>query len=372
MRIVVVCKSVLHFDLVAWNLREICERDSLQFFSSYADAEEFIRNYICVEQISLDLIIIQNNVDGKKGNDFLSIIRKDQERTYSNRDFNFYSVPVILLVDENENRSAFLNEGYSAVLTNIGLDKLHLFKTEIFGEIKRWRKSVLDELDNLGISFNSGVIDFSHYLKAKKTNRHCKIISDNFKRFPRRLRYDWLLINQKQIEKGIDHFVKVYKKILRLGLRNEDMIHKILRDYPFLIKRDTYSQFWHEPNLDLTPKKYYEPDFALMPNFNQRTDLSILEIKLPTEGFIRKTNFHPGPYANLLKHLFQISDYKEYLESDEYQARIKKTFGFVPDRVEYNLLIGMSDDKIENLSLLDKRMRQTGCLSPLEDWTKIV
>lgn len=93
---------------------------------------------------------------------------------------------------------------------------------------------------------------------------------------------------------------------------------------------------------------------------NYETDLSILEVKLPNEGFVKQRKFHPTIYSKLLDHLGQVNDYKDYLESEQYQEIIKKKFGTFPRKIEYKLLIGRQEQKDENLDVLEKRMRQLG------------
>ena len=47
-----------------------------------------------------------------------------------------------------------------------------------------------------------------------------------------------------------------------------------------------------------------------------------------------------------------------WMESEEYFRTIEKVFGFVPDAVEYNILMGSSEDKNENLQIFNNRMKQ--------------
>lgn len=364
MRIVYIGKSNYYQELIRNSLQKLAEKDSIVFFYSYADAEDFISNRVCAEQLELDLLLVENNVGDKRGSEFFKSITKDKSRTYSYSNFNFCSIPVVLIVDEDENRNAFTHYGFADVLDNLKPEKFHLFIPEIISSVKSWRKSVVDELDNLGIKFNSGSIDYTYFLSGKrKRDVATNVLSENFKRFPRKLKYDWLESNKEQIEVAIDAFVKQLKIASRVKDKKEEKkFHKIFNNFPFLIKRDNYSEHWYEPRLHYNDKEYYEPDYGLMPNFNQRTDLSILEVKLPSEAFMKKTKFHPKPYSKIIDHIFQVNDYKEYLESDEHKSTVKKIFGFIPDSVEYNILIGRLDDKLSNLEKFNNRMKQMDAL----------
>jgi hypothetical protein len=257
-----------------------------------------------------------------------------------------------------------LGYGFSDVINNLGVENLFRFVPEIRSVVKSWRKSVLDELDNLGIKFNSGKIDYEYYFSTeRKRDVDTKILSENFKRFPRKLNYDWLLANEKQIEQAIDEYIKELKRATRLNKKKgEKKFHKLFNKYPFLIRRDNYDKHWYQPKLYYEEKKYYEPDFTLQPNFKQNVDLSLLEVKLPNEGFIKKKDFHPNPYNRIIEHIFQVNDYKEYLESEEYLKEIKKVFGYIPESIEYNILVGRLDDKTSSLKIFNKRMKQMGAL----------
>ena len=96
----------------------------------------------------------------------------------------------------------------------------------------------------------------------------------------------------------------------------------------------------------------------MLPRIRKFTDLSILEIKLPNEEFITKTKFHPRPYSSFLSHLFQISDYKDYLENSDYSSITKNIFGVTAKDFEYQLLIGRDKHLEEAENILKHRMGQ--------------
>ena len=82
----------------------------------------------------------------------------------------------MLIVDEGENKNAFGYYGFAHVIQNIDLNRLHLFIPELKSCVISWRKRVLDELDNLGIKFNSGKIDYTYILfgdKKRKVDGGC-------------------------------------------------------------------------------------------------------------------------------------------------------------------------------------------------------
>ena len=70
--------------------------------------------------------------------------------------------------------------------------------------------------------------------------------------------------------------------------------------------------------------------------------------------------YHRTPRASLMKHLIQVNDYKDYLESDEYKSQINDIYGYVPKKINYQLLVGRKAEKLKDISGLDKTMRQLG------------
>ena len=190
LRILYISKNRSKEDLIRNNLEELSEHDSIPFAYSYSEAEDFIENFIIGSQAPIDLIISESNIQRQSASDFKERIQKDHERTFSNRDFKFHSIPVILIADKEENRNAYLGIFDNAV-DDIGTEKLHLFQPEMVSSVKTWRRQVLDELENIG--FNQYARD-ARSLLLKKNLSHCDtdILSENFKLFPRNLNYGWL------------------------------------------------------------------------------------------------------------------------------------------------------------------------------------
>ncbi|SKB40779.1 Shedu anti-phage system protein SduA domain-containing protein [Daejeonella lutea] len=276
------------------------------------------------------------------------------------RNFNLYKIPVVLLLDENESKSFYQKHRYTTVLSDEGAEKLALHTAELASSIRNWRRQVIDELDNLGIEFNSGYIDYSLYFNTRRdTILSTEILSQNFQLFPRKLRYHWLGNNTRQIERAIDKFIGMLNRSDYRKKKAEELLyHRFFEDNPAFLERDRYSRTWHEAKLKLEDRKHYDPDFMMKPNFNYQTDLSLVEVKLPNEGFVQISNFHKTFLAKVFKHLSQVNDYKEYLEESSNNPCINSKFGFVPRKVDYNILIGRQPDKDENEHFIQKNIRK--------------
>lgn len=328
-------------------LGSIAEKDSIYFVYSCSEVVDFINNKTVRLQQELDLIILNCQKDPLIEQDFGSFINKDQERTYSNRNFNLTRIPILLIIDKTKDKAFYTKYGFSNVLLDPGVDNFHKYQKETIHAIKTWRKKVVDEMDNLGIKFNSGYIDYSYYFESKVNSRmDTEILSESFKSFPRKLNYYWLEINKQQIENAIDEYITLLKRTHRKNKKQEELLyHSFFNENLHFLERDNFSNTWHEPKLELPNNRGYNPDYTLKPNFNYQTDLSLIEVKLPNEGFLKGKNFHPTLLARIIGHLTQVNDYKEYLEDRDYREFINKKFGFVPNRIDYGILVGRSVDR---------------------------
>ncbi|MEL6847888.1 MAG: Shedu anti-phage system protein SduA domain-containing protein [Bacteroidota bacterium] len=345
------------------SLKEVAEGDSVYFVYEIHQATDFISNYLVKNQGELDLIVIHKEFDDYFSNTIISNIQNDDLSTYSKKDFNLASLPYLQLFDREENISIYRKPYPNSENTyDYGIENFSTAIDRLINVVKEWRKAVIGELDNLGIQYNSGKVDYSFYFSSRRKKKvETKILSDNFRLFPRKLNYAWLEPNEKQIQINIDHFIKLLKGSESIGTKGEEKkYHQFFIKNPYFILRDNFKKYWYETKLSYSAKRYFEPDFSLKPNLDYRTDLNILEIKLPNEGFIKKTKFHPSPYQKLMSHIFQVNDYKDYLESGEHNREVNNSFGYIPSRIDYNILIGRKKDKEENEYFLTKRMRQMG------------
>jgi hypothetical protein len=339
-------------------LSTIAERESIYFVYDFAEFVDFIENRIIKLQEVLDLIVVQENEITNKEEQFSLYLNRDIQRTYSNRDFNFYKIPVILLLEENQSINFYSGKGYAGIIEDLQNDEFFKSKNVLVSGIKGWRRRVLGELDNLGIEFNSGRVNFEIYLKRWRKGditKRTEILAENFQMFPRHLKYSWMYENAKQIEIAIDNFIGLLKHSEQFPKRQEEKkFHHFFKQNPFFLERDNFSRHWHEAKLKLVNQKKYEPDFTLEPNLNYESDLSLIEVKLPNENIIKKADFHKTFLGKVFQHIDQVHNYKEYLEDRSNYNSIKRVFGFVPDRVNYNILIGRSAHKEENADHIKK------------------
>lgn len=339
-------------------LSTIAEKESVYFLYTFQDFVEFIENRVIKHQEQLDLIIVQENDYTKKEEQYKFYLERDFTRTYSNRDFNFHKIPTILLLEKGQSINFYGYKGYAGIIKELCSEEFFKNKQVLLGGIKGWRTKVVGELDNLGIEFNSGVVNFDIYLKRWKKGEQTKpteILAENFQIFPRRLKYSWMFENARQIELAIDNFIRLLKQSQQLPKKQEEKkYHEFFNEHPFFLKRDNFSRHWHEAKLKIKENLFFQPDYTLKPNFNYQSDLSLIEVKLPNENIVKKSDFHKTFLGKVFQHLNQVHDYKEYLQDAAKNTSINDVFGFVPKKINYNILIGRSEHKDENIYYINK------------------
>ena len=346
-------------DTLRNSLAPIAERDSIHFSYSYDNAEVFIQNRIVDAQQHLDLIICQNNIGGLSAVDFYNRITKDTGRTFSTGNFYFHTIPVVLIVDEWENRHAFFRHGFADVLDDIALENLYLYSFELASVIKEWRRRMFDDLSNIGIPFEGGRLRYNHVLPDKqREGRYTSILTDDYKKEPTRLLFDWIVTSERQLEIGIGKLEKELKRAARLNTREEHRIADIFSQYPVLVKRDNFSTHWHETRLPRSGRRAYRLDFPLKPNFNQLTDLNVLELKVPNEKLIVRPRFHPTFSSKLIQHISQTNDYGRYFADGNNHSKVREAFGFVPAKVEFTILVGRTEEKERHQETFNQRSQE--------------
>lgn len=362
MRILFISDNKSNEDQYRNFLANIAEPDSIFFVYSFPSAIAFLKSRMIKKQESLDLIILKGGHYADREVSFDQFINSDISTTYSGYDFNLYKIPIVKILKQGSDFDKLHYQSYSNRYGGLDKELLVEYGDEIINSIKTWRRAVLDDMDTLGIRMNSGIVDYGKILAGERNyNGHTFILSENFRNMPRKLNYYWIITNLRQIEKGIDDYIKLLKVHSVKNKKAEELkIHRFFNNNVSFLERDRYSSTWYEPELRLGDAKSYEPDYTLKTNFNYTTDLSVIEVKLPNEGFLKTGDFHRTFFAKVFQHLTQIADYKDYLEDGLYNTELQGKFGFLPEKIDYNLLIGRDVDLEENQDLIRKRMKQFG------------
>jgi len=338
-------------------LEVLSERWSLLFVYSITEAENYIKHEIIgSKQKGLDLIIADHLIGIESSTKFFETIRFNIQNTYSRRDFNFREIPTSIIFNSRRQAITYYTDSWSQNSFNQNKEEILPIKQYI-DQIKNWRRQVFEEMQNLGIRLNNGKINYEKFFEpSRRFKTDTKILTTNFKMVPRILRYTWLEDDIEQIKIIIDKFIRKLKRSMRSKKREEKKYHKFFNENLSLIKRDSYSQHFYEPKLYYTKKRSVEPDYVLKPQMTFETELSILEVKLPNELIVKKKKSHQSLRSSFIDHICQVNDYAEYLEAREHRSEISRVFGFVPEKIDYNILIGRDDHREENEYIISKRM----------------
>jgi hypothetical protein len=358
MRILFISERQVEEDRYRNYLSSLAEKDSIFFIYNFENAISYIKDRLIAKQEQIDLIIIKDSRDNSFSNKIRRFLISDSDLTYSNRNFNLKSVCVYVLERQYETTNSALRDYdyiYNQNTENYFADEHYIVET-----IKDWRRKVLDELGDLGVKFNSGFIDYGElFSKGFNKARDTTILSNSFILFPRKLNYYWLNENASQIEQAIHEFLKLMKQDHRKSKKQEEKkYHKFFNKHRYFLERDRYSKTWYESKFKIDESHHFDPDFTLRTNLNYTTDLSMVEVKLPNEGFLKQKTFHQNFYSKIFDHLSQVNDYVEYMQDKQNRSAINHQLGFIPKRVDYNILIGRKEDKEENLYQYNKKMRQ--------------
>ena len=342
-------------------LAGIAEPDSIFFVYTSEAAIKFITHRTIALQQPLDLVIIKSVEYSEVIQNFQRFIISDSSITYSNRDFNLRSLPIFLLLEKRFDRRSRYSLGLAAIDDSDTGINFESYRPKIVDIIKDWRRSVVAELDALGIKSNSGRINYSNLkLIFEKRMIDTNILSENFRYFPRKLEYYWLKDNKHQIEQGINTFIKMLKWSAQNKKHAEKSYHTFFNENLQFLERDVYKKTWHEAKFKRQNNQFYSPDFSLETNLNYLTDLSILEVKLPNERLVGKRDFHKNILGKVFNHLKQVSNYKDYLGDQMNKSIVEKELGFMPSKIEFNILIGRMEEKQEHEELINTTMRQFG------------
>jgi hypothetical protein len=99
--------------------------------------------------------------------------------------------------------------------------------------------------------------------------------------------------------------------------------------------------------------KRYEPDFILQPHFyDYKKSAEVLEIKLPTDAFLQKKEFHTNLRGSFFNHLRQVKNYQRYLRTENNKPSILNALNFQPDSFSYSILAGRAQERDYNIDVL--------------------
>jgi hypothetical protein len=333
--------------------------------TSLDEAKKFLENQIIAhdKQKHLDFIITDWNFSYQKSKVLLQWIR-NSDHTYSAKNFQFRTIPVLLIEDEIEN-SAAVSDGFSSVVKGFP-DKLWGLSSVVKSCIRSWRYELADDLDLIGLDPQTQRV-YPGHRKAFISYYRLKVLSRNFvDDQSKKLNYIWTYYDKDELDRSSETFdTMINKSVTNPREYAEKDYHRLFLQHPTLIKGEffrsgkTKAELIYEPHLYKNgTRKYDEPDYMHKPHEYALRNPEILEIKLFSQKLIRyeKENF----YSKAKKSFKQAKRYFDYVKSSDprHQAYVIKYLGQLYENYDVSLLMGTKSEKEEHFDLIEKLKKE--------------
>lgn len=339
------------------------ERNHLIFVHSYEECKTFFERQL-EKGIDLDLIITNNNNEGgynPLNATALVFLKNSLNSAFSNSNFRISSLPVILY-SSADNKSDLQDMGFDAIVKrNEGYEHPY-FISVVEEQIKKWRERLIIDLDNVGLSISRypyfrNEAEKQNYFKLYGHNyertffANTSVLSKEFIAKPGGLNYDWLMVNQSDIESAINGFRKMYRYHVKYDRKNNErtIIHNYIRNNKIILERDVYSKHLYEtPLWQLNSTESQICDFILQPKLPDYQDTTFFEVKKEdVQMMVKKNKKRPQPSHQMHSHLYQISDYQSYSQAEENANELSDKLGYKTRNFSYQLLAGRLEEKEE-------------------------
>lgn len=330
-------------------------------------------NILIKNQNHIDLILIDDYKEFETGllegysthnhiNNCIKVVRflkNNSSETYSNSNYYLKNLPIIKICKEHEDVT--YTEKAHVYFDYCLEDRLvNYLLHSISKAIAYTRDIIAEDLKTLGMMSDNQF----HLIKTNFALYHyekdLKILSKAFVERKKSENHYWFEYPIDEIEDAINRYLEIITISRQYNKREEKRIHTFLRENPYFILRDSYSQFYYDKKLDTVDKQFsIKPDFILRPiEYKIINKTEILEIKLPDEQIVKKKRFHQNFYSDFWEHLTQIKDYQDYFFMPEVKEEILRKLGYLPSDYLFTLLVSGIEHKEQNRDVIDKLARQ--------------
>jgi hypothetical protein len=347
----------------------LAEPDEIEIIQGENAAKEWINKHLFTRDKHLDLIMILRSdrspydyfIDEEniRTDSFIDWIRESKEE-YSDSNFNFKSIPVVLFDSDLHERSvmssSFRNKKYNLIFPYRSFWRYdEYFIPKLSRPIYNWIRRIGDELDNidLDLSFN-----FSISRVSKIDTLGYDVLSESFLRKQQSLNYLWTNGNIELIEKTADLWEKLVKEsVINPRKRNEKDIHKLILTNDLVLRGENFKKTIYEHQFYYkNSRSYAEPDFINLPHNYSFSRPEVFEVKLINRCIFSKKTGRVGSYGR--KSIAQVSSkYRNYFSDWKTNgAQITKAT-LPPEDYQYTLLIGQdsedgsTEDRIRGLEV---------------------
>jgi len=345
-------------------LEPISSKNDLQIFDLGQECIDFFNNAVIPAQMHVDLLIIAQEIRDWQTNDLLVYFREDG-RTYSQNNFKLSALPMMVVAGAN----AADQDGYELDVERISdLDEKKRdenFLQTAKDTVMNWRKEIYNDFEilGLGLDYRFDKIDMGYAVRVKSSDT--KILSNGFLIKQQGLPYLWIKKDFFELESSIDeldYLVNDYLNFSRKELdatRWEDRLQDFFNRNPKFLFQNNFANYWSQPKIDIpNSNRSYKPDFIMEPELHRELSKNweIMDLKLPIQDFMQKTNFHPTFTSKFLKCLEQVKNYKNFFKDDNNKSSIEKVLNFHPKFPKVTLVVGRRDNLYANQDLLYQKL----------------
>jgi hypothetical protein len=329
------------------------EEKDFHYFKSLSKAKDFLTNKLIEKDKHLDFIISDWKFQNDNSKTILNWIRNSLEN-YSSNNFQLKSIP-FLLIEDRENQSATISDGFDAVIENFPNNYINL-KHNITNSIRKWRTSFADDLELIGLDPKNKT-NYSNHRKTFIAYYKLKVLSKTFvDKKSNSLNYIWTDFDYTNLVDSNERFEKKMKQTLIKPTKYlEKEFHDFLRDNPTFVKGENFNKLLYEKHLYINnTRRYNEPDFINKPFDYAIRYPEIFEVKRQSQRLFWKNK--DKLLSKAKKGFEQVVRYKKYMESknEANEYFIKKYLDKVYNQYEYTLLMGSSEEKRYNENLIEE------------------
>lgn len=340
------------------------EQNNLIFLNSYEHCYKFFIDYLETGLGELDLVITNHSPDtgaNRLGAKELVFLKNSINTAYSRGNFRISSIPVMLYSNVDD-RTDLQNLGFDAIVKANESENHPLLIETIENLIRKWRRTVISDLDTLGLNrqepdvFKSNsakqyyISQYAHHYERAYFN-HTKILSKEFIAKPNKLPYDWLTTDTTQLSRAVEGYRDMYLYHKKYDRKNNErtVIHNYFRGNPSVIKRDAYADYLYETPMRYSGRKGWETcDFILKPDNPKFHPTTMFEVKLDTvKLFAGKKTKRARPSSELHEYLYQLAGYQRFTQSSSNNEEMTRKLGYDTSNYNYQLLVGRLEEKEE-------------------------
>jgi len=340
------------------------EDNELIFTHSFEASRDFIERHLEKNKLHIDLIITNDEKELSnivlKANE-LCFFKNNLTTSFSKNNFRICSIPTVLY-SQNETKSSDFQSNFDAIVQKNEYGEHIYFISECERVIRDWRKSLYSDLETLEIKLdqlpqfvNTVYFKKNYYQKVSTNANHyfankTKIVSLEFIKLPSPLNYDWVVLNNKEIEMAILKYIDTYKNHVKYDRQNNErtILHDFFKKHRTILLRDTYSDMEYELNLnELKANNSEECDFILKTEYPDFLKTIFFEVKKEDVTFyVKKNTKRPQFSADFTAHLHQIYGYKEYADNPINRVELETKL-YPTQNYDFVLLAGRLEEKEE-------------------------